>query len=169
MKKNQIKPIFIILVSALITITAFLFFRKNYALEKKVSPISPADFVESKRHALDLLGGLVNSGFRVRDEVWEVSLKPRKMELLQLTLFAGNQYWFAVAASAPAERLKLGLYDNEGSPIALDLWKDDRNLPGARIAGGLIVTHSGNYYIGIELIEEGNKEPVPASLVYAYQ
>lgn len=169
MKKKQVKLIFGILVFALMVITALLFFRQNFALKKSTTLISPADFVESKRHALDLLGRLVNSGFRVRDEVWEVSLKPKKIELLQLTLFAGNQYWFAVAASAPAERLKLGLYDNEGSPIALDLWKDDRNLPGARIAGGLIVTHSGNYYIGIELIEEENKEAVPASLVYAYQ
>ncbi len=144
--------------------------RKNLVQEKIEPVVSPADCVDSKRHALDLLGGLVNHGFRVRDEVWAVSLRPKKMELLQLTLFSGNQYWFAVSASSPAQRLKLALYDDEGNPVTLDFWKDDHAIPGARMAGGLLVARSGNYYVGLELLdEEGSVGAVPASLVYAYQ
>lgn len=166
--------IFVGLSLVIIALGLFLL-RKNLVPEKSVQVVSPADFVESKRHALDLLGGLVNRGFRVRDEVWEISLRPKKMELLQLTLFAGNQYWFAAAASVPAEKLKLALYDNEGNPVALDLWKDDHTIPGARMAGGIVATRSGNYYVGVELLEEDGKEAVPtsqgvpASLVYVYQ
>lgn len=168
MKKKQLN----IIVAGLllfVAATVLFFSRKNLIYEKPEPVVSPADFVESKRHALDLLGGLANHGFRVRDEAWEISLAPKKMELLQLTLFSGNQYWFAVAASAPAERLKLALYDDEGSPVTLDLWKDDRAVPGARVAGGLLVARSGNYYVGIELLEEAGGKPIPASLVYAYQ
>lgn len=169
MKKKQVKMIFVGLVLGVIAMSLF-FSRKNLVQEKRETVVSPADFVDSKRHALDLLGALVNHGFRVRDEVWAVSLRPKKMELLQLTLFSGNQYWFAVSASPPAERLKLALYDDDGNPVMLDLWKDDHVVPGARIAGGLLVARSGNYYIGVELLdEEGGATAVPASLVYAYQ
>lgn len=169
MKKKQVKMIFVGLVLGLIATSLFLL-RKNLVQEKTEMVVSPADFVDSKRHALDLLGGLVNHGFRVRDEVWAVSLRPKKMELLQLTLFSGNQYWFAVAASSPAQRLKLALYDDEGNLVTLDLWKDDHLVPGARLAGGILVSRSGNYYVGLELLdEEGSVEAVPASLVYAYQ
>ena len=169
MKKKQVKMILLGLVLGAVGMSLFLL-RKNLVQEKTGLVVSPADFVDSKRHALDLLGGLVNHGFRVRDEIWEVSLKPKKMELLELTLFSGNQYWFAVSASLPAQRLKLALYDDAGNPVALDLWKDDHVVPGARIAGGLLVARSGNYYVGLELLdEEGSVETVPASLVYAYQ
>ncbi len=170
MKKKQAKIIFGILGLAIAT-TVIFFLWKTLVSEKEVAPVvSPADFVESKRHALDLLGGLVNHGFHVRDEVWEVSLKPKKMELLELTLFAGNQYWFAVSASSPAQRLKLALYDDQGNPVMLDLWKDDHVMPGARTAGGVLVARSGKYYVGVELLdEEENMRVIPASLVYAYQ
>lgn len=169
MKKKQPKIIFA-LIFVLVVATMIFFVKQNFVSEKKILTIAPADFVESKRCSLDLLGGLVNHGFRVRDEVWEICLSPQKMELLQLTLFAGNQYWFAASASAPAKRLKLTLYDEEGSPVSLDLWKDDHTIPVARVAGGLVVTRSGNYYVGLELAEEeGTREAVPASLVYAYQ
>lgn len=168
MKKKQIKIIFGAFLLTCIGIALFLL-QGSFISEKKVPTMAPADFVESKRRALDLLGGLVNHGFRVRDEVWEISLRPKKMELLQLTLFAGNQYWFAASASAPAERLKLTLYDNEGNPLLLDLWKDDHAIPGARMAGGLVIARSGNYYVGMEVVEEEGEKAVPASLVYAYQ
>ena len=169
MKKKQVKMIFVGLFLGAVGMSLFLL-RKNLVQEKKEPVVSPANFVDSKRHALDLLGGLVNHGFRVRDEVWEVSLRPKKMELLQLTLFSGNQYWFAASASLPAQRVKLALYDDAGNPVTLDLWQDDHVVPGARIAGGLLVARSGNYYVGLELLdEEGSAGAVPASLVYAYQ
>jgi len=168
MKKKQIKIIFVGLSLAVIAGGLF-FLQKNLVQEKRAPVVSAADFVDSKRHSLGLLGGLVNHGFRVRDEVWEVSLRPKKMELLQLTLFSGNQYWFAASASSPAQRLKLALYDNEGNPVTLDLWKDDHAVLGARIAGGLLVARSGNYYVGLELLDEEGGKPIPASLVYAYQ
>lgn len=168
MKKKQMKFIFSLLFVGALAVM-FLFLKKNFTVDKPLPVVSPADFVDSKRHALDLLGGLMNHGFRVRDEVWEVSLASKKLELLEITLFAGNQYWFAAAASEPAQRLKLALYDDMGNPVALDLWKDDHLIPGARIAGGVVISHSGNYYIGIELMDEEGEDPVPTSLVYAYQ
>ena len=168
MKKKHIKIIFSGLFLAAIGVSFFIL-QKNWSQEKVTTAVSPADFSDSKRHALDLLGGLVNHGFRVRDAAWEVSLRPKKMELLQLTLFSGNQYWFAVSASSPAARLKLALYDDAGNSVPLDLWKDDHLVPGARIAGGVLIPRSGNYYVGLELLDEEGEGSAPASLVYAYQ
>jgi hypothetical protein len=167
MKNKQVILIFALLV--LVAIGIGLFFLQGNLLEEKTRiDFSSTDVIDSKRDALDFLGGLVNEGFHVRDEAWEVFLTPKKMELLELTLFAGNQYWFAVSASTPAKRLKLALYDDEGNPVKLDLKKNDCALSGACLAGGLLVSRSGNYYVGLELLEERGKGPVRATLVYAY-
>ena len=169
MKKKQIVTILVGLILFLLSL-CLLFVQRRKTQEETAMrlPLSPADFVVSKRYALDLLGGLVNRGFSVRDAIWEVSLSRHKIELLHLTLFAGNQYWFA-AASSSAQRLKLSLYNDAGDQIPLDLWKDDHTIPGARVAGGLLISKSGNYYVGLELLDEEGGRAVPASLAYAYQ
>ncbi len=126
-------------------------------------------FAESKRNALDLVGALINDGFRNRDGVWNLTLTPGQTSFLQVTLFAGNQYWFVAAAKLPAELLKITCYDHEGHPIKLDSWKDNLAIPGARRAAGFLAPKSGNYFIGLSLVESHGNSPADASLVYAYK
>jgi len=58
MKEKQVKMILVGLVLGAFGMSLFLL-RKNLVQEKTGLVVSPADFVDSKRHALDLLGGLV--------------------------------------------------------------------------------------------------------------
>lgn len=132
-------------------------------------PISDT-FATSKRSALELAGALVNHGFRIRDDAWMVTLPLKKPVFLQITLFEGNQYWFAAAATAaPARSLKITLYDATGRSLPLEAWKDNLATPGGRAAGGIVAPHSGKYFVGLELISSQGNVPVDASLIYAYQ
>ena len=126
-------------------------------------------FAVSKKNALDLAGALINDGFRNRDGVWNLSLTPGKMNLLEVTLFAGNQYWFVAAATPPAQTLKITCYDSEGHPVVLDSWKDNHAVPGARKAAGFLAAKSGNYFIGLTLVDSDHNQSADASFIYAYK
>ncbi|MFI0347639.1 MAG: hypothetical protein ACH346_02535 [Chthoniobacterales bacterium] len=126
-------------------------------------------FAEAKRSALDLVGALVNDGFRVRDGDWMMTLVPMKPAFLQVALFAGNQYWFAAAVTAPGYKLKLTAYDAMGHPIKLDTWHDDVAVSGGRIAGGFLAPKSGKYFIGIELVDSKENAKADTCLIYAYK
>lgn len=154
----------------------FLFFIKiSDAISEtssSVSDVIPAlteSAAASKRQALDVAGALVNHGFRVRDGVWTVNLEPKHPLFLQITLFSGNEYWFAAAASVPATALKVTLYDSTGHPLKLDTWKDTMTAPGIRTAGGFVAPRSGKYFVGLELLNSKNNASADASLVYLYK
>jgi hypothetical protein len=163
---------------------SFIFFCASVFLVAKTllgtTPVAPAptvpvvaspdlSFAESKRNALDLAGGLINDGFRNRDGFWNLNLKQGQTSFLQVTLFQGNQYWFVAAAKEPAELLKITCYDHEGHPIKLDVWKDNLTVPGARKAAGFVAPKSGNYFIGLSLMESHGNAPADASLIYGYK
>ena len=151
--------------------TRFLSLKAPFRFSSEVPTVkvSSSDFVDSKRNVLNLVGALINNEFRARDGLWEVTLSPEKPLFLQVSLFSGNQYWFAAAASLPAKRLKLTLYDAGGRALQLDSWKDDGSVPVARIAGGIVAPQSGNYFVGLELLESQENANAHASLVYAYK
>ena len=160
-----------LLLSILLGITIVNQVRSQLAAakERALEAASTAAIVESKRNAFDLIEALVNHGFRARDGVWTIKLTPKKPVFLELTLFSGNQYWFAAAAALPAHHLKLTLYDATGHSLPLDLWKDNLMVPGARIAGGIVAPHSERYFIGLELIDSQDDARVYGTLVYAYK
>ena len=156
-------------ISSMFVATALLVQSSN-AVSPSKSAASPfmatsVTFATAKRNALDLVGALVNDGFRVRDGDWMVTLIPKKPVFLQVTLFAGNQYWFAAAATPPGDKLKLTAYDATGHPMKLDTWRDNEAVSGARIAGGFIAPKSGKYFVGLELVDSKDNAKADACLI----
>lgn len=141
----------------------------NNAASGSVAGNASENVAMAKRNALDLAEALLNDGFRVRDGAWSVALTPKEPQLLQVTLFSGNQYWFIAAAAPPAAALQVTLYDSAGHCLKLNTWKDDLNIPGARAAEGFVAPHSGKYFVKLELLKSQEKAKAEACLVYAYK
>ena len=138
-----------------------------------VLPVNPAAPVptEARRLALETAGAFVNDGFRVRDGEWAISLAKEAPSFLQVTLFAGNRYWFVAAAPDPGARIRVTLYDESGHPVEGERWQD-RGAPGAagfRTAAGVAPERSGKYFVGMELLESTREAPTDVSLVYAFK
>ncbi|MCF7729199.1 MAG: hypothetical protein K9M81_02405 [Chthoniobacterales bacterium] len=136
---------------------------------ESLSAHSSESSATAKGTARDLAEALINDGFRVRDSDYVISIKPKDPRFLQVTLFAGNQYWFIAAAPLPALSLQIAVYDAMGNPLKCDHWKDDLAVPGARAAAGLIAPHSGNYFVKLELLKSQGKQPAETCLVYGYK
>lgn len=163
---KSLHTLFSKIIIGLILVTFIL--SKQAAASETVTDATPT-FAEAKRNAFNLAGALVNDGFRIRDGEWVIKLTPRKPVFLQLTFFSGNQYWFVAAAAPPARKLKVTLYDTTGKQIPLDTWKDDATVPGARAAGGFLASHSGKYFVGLELLESKENAKADTCLIYAYK
>ena len=56
--------------------------------------------VEARRVATELAGAFSNDGFKLRDGCWQGQLAPKHAKLIQVNLYAGNQYWFSVGTTA---------------------------------------------------------------------
>lgn len=87
------------------------------AQEPAPSPVSPAPAPTLRARLYDVAGALGNDGFKVRDGAWEGILEGGKTQRLPVNLFAGNQYWFCAATSAPGEDPVIVLRDPEGRPV----------------------------------------------------
>src|SRR5438132_13773444 len=55
--------------------------------------------VAARKTALDIAGAFSNDGFKLRDGHWFGVLRPSEHALIQVNLYAGNQYWFSVGAT----------------------------------------------------------------------
>ncbi len=137
------------------------------SVEKKT--ISSENSALAKEHALNLAEASLNDGFRVRDGSWSVSLTPQEPQVLEVTLFQGNDYWFIAAAAPPAIVLKMAIYDSNGHLLALDPWKETQKVSGARVAEEFRAPSSGNYFIKLELLKSEGKKTAETCLVYAYK
>ena len=71
------------------------------ALAPHPRPVIPIP-TEGRRLALEAAGAFCNDGFRIRDGEWSSSLTKEAPVFLQLTLFAGNRYWFVAATPSAA-------------------------------------------------------------------
>lgn len=108
----------------------------------------------SLRPALyDLAGALGNEGFKVRDGVWSGVLQGGKPQRLALNLFAGNQYWFCAASSAPGESPSIMLRDPSGQAVDLVPFKRDRVS-----AAGVTAGATGRYILEIGGSARGSRE-----------
>ncbi len=117
--------------------------------------------VAARRSALDLAGAWANDGFLLRDGHWSGALKIGAAKVLQVNLYAGNQYWFTLAATSPAKKVAVSVFDSTGKHVATEPYE-----AGARAAAGFAPTLSGPYYLKIEQIEG---EPSAFALVYSYK
>lgn len=117
--------------------------------------------VQAHKVALDLAGAFSNESFKIRDGHWAGTINSKENAVIAVNLYAGNQYWFSVAAIDPAQKIDVAIYDETGKLVETKDYKD-----GARGAAGFSPTNSGQYFVLINLLE-GNESTY--CLVYSYK
>ena len=117
--------------------------------------------VAARAEALDLAGAWSNDGFKLRDGFWAGVANPAVPKLVQVNLFAGNHYWFSVAAHARAKGVAIAVFDESGKPVAVEPYAD-----GLRAAARFSPHVSGPYFVQVT-----TKEGPPSAfcLVYSYK
>jgi hypothetical protein len=115
--------------------------------------------VAAHESALDLAGAFTNDGFKLRDGDFAGVLKAGQAAVVQVNLYAGNQYWFTVSTSDPKATVSINVYDEAGKLI-----KTDPYTNANRAAAGFAPEMSGPYYVRIAA-------PADATycLIYSYK
>lgn len=119
------------------------------------------DEVEARKRALLLAGAFSNDGFKIRDGNWVGEIKPGHARVIQVNLYAGNEYWFSAAATDAAKKILVSVYDEKGAPLDVEPYQD-----AATAAAGFSPTASGTYFIKVE---ELDGEPAAFCLLYSYK
>ena len=117
--------------------------------------------VEARKVALDLAGAFANDGFKVRDGHWTGTVKKGDPAVVAVNLYAGNEYWFSIAAADKGQKFSLGLYDENGKPVETEEFAEEQ-----KAAAGFSPTISGQYFVSIAA-QEGESGTV--CLVYSYK
>lgn len=115
----------------------------------------------SRSKVLELAGAFSNDGYKTRDGFWSGTLEPGKPQFLEVNLYAGNQYWFSLAALPPARKVSVMLFDETGAAVESQLFQD-----AATAAAGITPSASGRYFVRVEM-PEGEKSEF--CLVYSYK
>ena len=121
--------------------------------------------VAARRTALGVAGAFTNDGFKIRDGNFTGVLKDKETSVIQVNLYAGNQYWFSVSTADPGTKVTLALFDEAGQPLKTDPYVDANNA-----AAGFAPEVSGPYYVQVR----GASGPSAASpatfcLIYSYK
>lgn len=114
-----------------------------------------------RRAAFDLAGAWTNDGFRLREHSWSGTLPDGKPALAQVSLFAGNHYWFTAATNAASTHLSVEVYEKSGTPVNTEIYRD-----GPLAAARFSPEASGTYLIGVS---ESGGTAIPFCLVYSYK
>lgn len=115
----------------------------------------------ARKTALDLAGAFSNDGFKLRDGHWAGDFQPGKALLIQVSLYAGNEYWFSLGATPEAKKVAVTIYDETGKPLAFEPFAED-----SKAAAGFSPDASGPYYVKIEALEG---QPAAFCLIYSYK
>jgi hypothetical protein len=117
--------------------------------------------VDARRVAMELAGAFSNDGFKLRDGCWQGRLEPKQAKIIQVNLYAGNQYWFSLGATPGLKKITVSVYDETGKPMPSEPYADED-----KVAAGFAPETSGPYYVRIEA-----QEGAPASfcLLYSYK
>ena len=119
------------------------------------------DEVAARKLALEVAGAFSNDGFKLRDGNWCGKIEPGKPALIQVNLYAGNQYWFTVGATEAAKKVAITVFDETGKPVATEPYAD-----ASVAAAGFAPKASGPYYIRVEVAEGA---PAAFCLLYSYR
>jgi hypothetical protein len=136
-------------------LSTLLVFAPVFAAEKS------DDEVNARKVALDLAGAFSNDGFKLRDGHWTGSVASGKGAVIQVNLFAGNEYWFSLGATTKAKKVLVSVFDETGKPIEYEPYQE-----GASAAAGFAPDASGPYLIKVEELEG---EPSVFCLLYSYK
>jgi hypothetical protein len=116
---------------------------------------------QARSAALELAGAFSNDGYKIRDGFYFGDLDAKKSVVIEVNLFAGDEYWFCAAANAPAHKIAVKVYDEEGHPVDQQFYSD-----GANAAAGIVAGTSGKYLVKVSLAE-GEKSQI--CFLYAYK
>ena len=119
--------------------------------------------VTAHQGALDLAGAFTNDGFKLRDGNFKGTLKPGQTALIQVNLYAGNEYWFTAATAEPKAAVTIALYDEAGKLMKTEpltttatatsgtaaAQLDDPFANANRVAAGFSPDASGPYYVRV--------------------
>ena len=121
--------------------------------------------VAARRGALGVAGAFTNDGFKIRDGNFTGVLKDKQTSIVQVNLYAGNQYWFSVSTADPATKVSLALFDEAGQLLKTDPYADANNA-----AAGFAPEISGPYYVQIRGVSgAGATSPATFCLIYSYK
>ncbi len=101
---------------------------------------------QARSAALELAGAFSNDGYKIRDGYYFGDLDAKKSVLIEVNLFAGDEYWFCAAANEPARKIDVKVYDEEGKPVEQQFYND-----GSTAAAGIVAGVSGKYLVKISL------------------
>ena len=117
--------------------------------------------VKARASALEVAGGFSNDGFKTRDAHAFGKIASKEPKFIQVNLFSGNQYWFIAAASGPAKRIGVTVFDEKGKFVPTELYENN-----AQAAAGFSPHVSGPYIVRIE---EMSGEPATFCFLYSYK
>jgi hypothetical protein len=106
------------------------------------------DEIAARKIAYDVAGAFTNDGFKLRDGFWSGKLDLRKSKVIEVNLYAGNQYWFSVGATAAAKKVDVSIFDENGKPLSFEPYVED-----GKAAAGFAPSVSGTYYVKVEELE----------------
>ena len=119
------------------------------------------DRVAARHVALEMAGAWGNDGFKARDGFWSGSLAKGESKIVQVNLYAGNQYWFTLGATENAKKVSVTVFDETGKPVS-----GERLQQAHRAAASFSPTTSGPYWVKVELLEG---EPTAFALIYSFK
>jgi hypothetical protein len=126
------------------------------------NPAPTDDEVAARKSALELAGAFSNEGFKLRDGHFMGQIKPGETRLVQVNLYAGNEYYFTVAATGKAKKIGLAIFDEAGAPVPIE----DPYEEGFTAAVGFAPEASGSFYVQVSEVEG---EPSAFCLVCSYK
>jgi hypothetical protein len=119
------------------------------------------DEVAARRTALEVAGAFGNDGFKLRDGTWTGMVEVGKSKVIQVNLYAGNQYWFTLGSVPAAKKLQVTIYDEAGKAVEVDPYQE-----ASVAAAGFSPQASGSYYIKVAELEG---TPAAFCLIYSYK
>jgi hypothetical protein len=131
------------------------------ALSSFAKDATTDDEVAARNTALGVAGAFGNDGFKLRDGNWAGTIAPGKPQILQVNLYAGNQYWFTLGATPAGKKLAVSVYDETGKPIETESYQD-----ASVAAAGFAPQASGPYYVKVELVDGAS---TAFCLIYSYK
>jgi len=141
---------------------AFLFIALAVATMAALPAANTNSEVDARKAALELAGAFQNDGFKIRDGHWTGPIKKGEQAVVAVNLYAGNQYWFSVAADGGAKNFTVHVYDETGQPLPTENYQDEE-----KAAAGFAPTVSGQYFVGITPAE--GDAAGTFCLVYSYR
>ncbi len=137
------------------------------ALLAGAAPGATDDEAAARKTLMALAGAFSNDGFKLRDGNWTGAIQPKASLLVQVHLYAGNQYWFSAGASRQAKKLSLSVFDETGALMKSEPYQEEaKGDDGPKAAAGFAPAVSGAYFVRIQ---ETKGDAASFSFSYSYK